>query len=1205
MSSDLLDAGAVDLSRACRIDSACDRFETAWKTGNQPRIEDHLGEIAGPDRLVLARELILLDIHYRRLAGQTCLVDEYDTRFPGLDPTWLATVILGRPSSASTPTESHPPDEASHALTTTNNGEPASPLSAGLLQSFGDYEIRGVIGESGMGVVYKVWQRSLNRFVALKTIKHSQFLSRSSVQRFRAEAEMAAHLDHPNIVPIYEVNEHEGQPYFTMKLIEGGSLAQPAIVLQGPGTDKETQRNIAALMAKVARAVHHAHQRGILHRDLKPANILLEWPAGADGQPVPQVADFGLAKRLGGDTRATVEGTFLGTPVYTAPEQALGIPDLTTAVDVHGLGAVLYYLLTGEPPFKAETISETLHQVIECEPARPRSLKPGVDRDLEIICLRCLEKRPQDRIRSAEALAEELDLWLAGKPIQSRSASTPEKILKWVRRRPAVAALLAVSTIAMLALVAFGVGLSYSAQLQAANADLNEARGNLESVNGALETAIGEKDTANGQLGNALKDVRQEKIEVEKQRQLARRFLYVSQINLAERARSEGKPGLALQLLESVAPKEAETEDLRGPEWYHLWNTCNGYAYSLSGHTAPITAMEFSPDGKWLAAGAVDGRVIIWDTSAGKIRQSFPGSGNGVSAIQFTEDSRILAAVGEREPLGAWEVLSGRELATSSIAHTGEHDQAASNVLDRLTCLQQERQQFVSSFSLAAYYSNTWSTWATRLVGGGSGALPTMEILATTLNFPMDWYPDPQRSNVDRMAFMPDNRLAAVSLAAYGTSSENKQMLVIDTASDRKKPGAIIKFDASRGNKAGVMVVDSRRGRILEYISHSESPRCTAALSVCGRQLAWKGEDRIIHVRDLERRQDLRSFAFNSSPGLLAFSHDNKYLASADADQRIRVWDLKHEQADSIFKTGEEVNNVVFSPIGSQVAAQGGSGTTSIWEVPSGKAIYRSPRDSNGKRLAYSEDGRWISDGTKITEVATGNEVSRLNKRDAGAFGTAFSPDNNLVASAWRDGVDVWERATGTVLYTLKAPPARPVCVAFSPDGKLLAAGSSASTGLPGGVRVWDVTTRLEVFTYLPSQFSTYCLAFSPDGKQLALGTGSASAERDPGSITVLDTQTWREVFSLYGHTNSIWWVAFSPDGKRLASASGRHNSNPRSSPGEIKIWDLTVGQELLTLRGHTGCIRGVSFSPNGKVLVSGSADGTIRLWGDLDGRVP
>jgi serine/threonine-protein kinase len=233
MSSDLIDPGADELSQACRIDLVCDRFETAWKRGNTPRVEDYMDEIAAPERLVLACELIQLDIHYRRLAGQTCLADDYTSRFPDVDPTWLSAVVSPGAGGSGTPTASHPPDAAVDALTATNDGETILSPATGSLQSFGDYEIRGKVGESGMGVVYKAWQRSLNRFVALKTIKHGP-VDYCSAVRFRAEAEMAAHLDHPNIVPIYEVNEHEGQPYFTMKLIEGPDLAHLAPKCHSP-----------------------------------------------------------------------------------------------------------------------------------------------------------------------------------------------------------------------------------------------------------------------------------------------------------------------------------------------------------------------------------------------------------------------------------------------------------------------------------------------------------------------------------------------------------------------------------------------------------------------------------------------------------------------------------------------------------------------------------------------------------------------------------------------------------------------------------------------------------------------------------------------------------------------------------------------------------------------------------------------------------
>src|SRR6266566_5049099 len=312
-------------------------------------------------------------------------------------------------------------------------------FEAKLLGALGDYELLEQIGRGGQGVVFRARQKSLNRIVALKVIGLGHWATKAHLKRFRLEAEAAASLDHPCIVPIYEVGERDGQCYFSMKLVEGGQLDE--VVKDAP----MSIRHAVELIAKVARTVHYAHEHGILHRDIKPGNILL------DAKGEPHLTDFGLARLVESESTVTRTMEVLGTPSYMAPEQAVGNnAGISSVTDVYGLGAVLYQLLTGHPPFAGGTTYETIKLLLDTEPRQPRLLNPKIDRDLSTICLKCLEKDPKRRYSSAVALAEDIERWLKHEPIRARHTGVFARGRKWVRRNPA-SALSAGSLIALAA----------------------------------------------------------------------------------------------------------------------------------------------------------------------------------------------------------------------------------------------------------------------------------------------------------------------------------------------------------------------------------------------------------------------------------------------------------------------------------------------------------------------------------------------------------------------------------------------------------------------------------------------------------------------------------------------------------------------------------------------------------------------------------
>ena len=438
-----------------RIDDACDRFESAWRGGDQPELESFLAGFDGPARTQLLRDLLALELDLRLEQGDKPDRRVYHQRFPGHDD--VIDAVFGSPGKTDDPhheplrkTEKPTVDGPVNVNLTIGApgiarrteimpGDDESSSRRPGRSSTDGYEILAELGRGGMGIVYQARQIALNRLVALKVIKSAEFASEAELIRFQNEAEAVAQLDHPRIVPIYEVGQRAGQRFFSMKLIQGSSLDKRL------GDFAADVTASARLVATVAEAIHHAHQRGILHRDLKPANILL------DERGQPHVTDFGLARHIETESGLTHSGSPVGTPSYMSPEQVKGEKgSFTTATDVYGLGSIFYALLTGHAPFVGSSLAETLDKVRGDAPEPPARVNTRVPRDLEIICLKCLEKDPQRRYPSAQALADDLNRWLGGEPIAARPVGPTTRAWMWCRRNPLPAVLGALCVMAVL-----------------------------------------------------------------------------------------------------------------------------------------------------------------------------------------------------------------------------------------------------------------------------------------------------------------------------------------------------------------------------------------------------------------------------------------------------------------------------------------------------------------------------------------------------------------------------------------------------------------------------------------------------------------------------------------------------------------------------------------------------------------------------------
>jgi WD40 repeat protein len=1039
-------------------------------------------------------------------------------------------------------------------------------------RTVGDYEILGEIGRGGMGVVYKARDRKLGRLVAVKMLRSAGTASPAELARFLAEARAKARLDHPHVVPVHEVGESDGVPYLVMALVEGGSLQ--ARLAGGPLPAGEAAR----LARQVADAIQHAHGRGVLHRDLKPQNILLHYgeetspDRAVRGAALAKVSDFGIA-RLEGQDGLTATGEVLGTPGYMAPEQASGRPgDVGTHSDVYGLGALLYCLLTGRPPFRGATQLETLRLARDRDPVPPRQLNPQVPRDLEAVCLKCLEKKPARRYARAADVAADLQRFLDGKPTRARPLGPAGRAWRRARRQPARAAAAAGAAAGVLALA--GGAVAYALQARAHRAELAVARGK--------EQRQAEKAEARGYLlrRKAYADgiwraaAAWENLQRQMEDQVSGRP--VPDV-LAELPRAE----------DCVLASGGVEEDLRGFEWYYLRRLGSGLR-TWRGHQGDVAEVAFSRDGRLaLTAGGSDGTARLWDPETGKEVARFRGRG-AVDVAALAPDGRFVALAGGTGPgegsggnvqvqdreSGARVadlVLGARSINAVACAPDGSALAAIGTMPDGSGALAvwevgTWRQRFrwrAAAAAPALCFSGDGRSLAEAMPDGSAPPAVRIHDLQTGKQkaIPVGPFAD----TIMRLAFAPDGR----TLASGGL---NGRVVLWDVASGTPRRD----WDIPQRGISGLSF--SPDGKTLAVAAKTPAGvkpgRSAARLWDAGtgqpRSGAW-GPGSLIHH--------------------LAYAPDGRSVALACGDATVRLWDPDRlEESHVLPGHHNETWSVAFSPDGQTLASCGDNRKVYLWDVGRGRlrAKLIGHLSSLVSGVAFHPGGKILAsvdyDGRiRLWDVASGTSLGPPVKGHAvAARCLAFAPDGRTLATGGRDrSIRVWDVGTNAdgrpeirARAELTGHDKDVLALAFSPDGRLLASTSDDRT-----LRLWDARDGRPVRT-IEEPGSVRCVTFAPDGR-LAWGT-------DAGEVKVGAAEGDAPATALAGHAGRVRAVAFSADGRTLTSAGDDR---------VVHLWQAATGQPLLTLHGHTDAVYAVSFAPDGRSLATACHDGTVRLW--------
>lgn len=1235
-----------------QLRDACASLDRRLRAGESVRTEDLLAahaDLAAHSECVL--ELAYTEFVARDALGESCDFAEWYARFPDRADDLRELFEVHRFVQQAAEETVIPYGD----LTEDDDALPPQPLlfqeEVDAERRLGNYELIEEIGRGGMGVVYKARQIGVRRVVALKLILAGAHAGRERYERFEAEAETVGRLAHPNIVQIHEVGTEQGRPFLSLEYIEGGSLDRRLSGAPMP------PREAAALVHTLAAAMCHAHERGVIHRDLKPANILLT----TDG--VPKITDFGLAKRIFEEQSGqTASGAMLGTPSYMAPEQALGNSrDSGVAVDVYALGAMLYELLTGRPPFRGATLLDTLEQVRSQEPVAPRQLIGKLPRDLETICLKCLQKQPAHRYGTSAELADDLQRFLDHLPIHARPVGYVGRLARWSARNPMLAVLTAALAVVLTtaSIVAPIVAITQTALRQEVQKQLSEVVRQSRAKSASLlatRSRLAADETPQRSVLLAIEAIE------------------------AHRAAGEAPPATIEQALRDAL---ASTSGV-----------------ALVGHQSQLTAARFTPDNSRLVTASADGAARVWTVNAndpGRACVVLAGHQAPIRGLAMSHDGRWLVTAADDRTARLWDLnakeieASGREVAQhrerlSAATFSPDDrwlftaDQSGNGKLSRLeddgtasvlSEIQLELPIQVGQFS----GDGKWLA-----VGGVDKAVHVWPLNEAGLG--------PHRvfkghtGHVASLAFDPSRPRLATASADYTVRLWNL---------DDEAPGAAAAVLTGHTN----------------YVS-------SVAFTADGNWLFSASYDGT--ARRWDMTADDPQASCNVLTGhaarihALTLSHDGRLLATCSLDKSVRLWDISATDPNATARAlrghDDGVQAVAISDDGQWLASASADGTARLWDlgnrIPLSAASHTYQIDAKKvHQVVVSRSGRWLAscstnDGiVRVVDRNTRREHARLTHDSLVQF-LAFSPDERWIvttqlAKAPRPA-RLWNLAASDPASTsiaLAGPTQKIECLLVDPDGKWIATGSLYDDGvhLPDGkVRLWPASAADGATGRVIAECGAdvTCLAYSPAQARIAIGSADGivrfyaiepsdaaetwpmlpghkpwptvvTALSDKRSIATLDFGGVVRLWDMASETNppthvvlnqsrnSAQALTLSEDGRWLAavdaldrvllwdmnsfdpatsnsptmlagdeksgggngagcaiSPDGRFLATYGRPDAAIRIWNLQrLGDEAtpLVLNGHSREVRSAVFTPDSRTLISGGDDGAIREW--------